>query len=594
MATALRPQAAQVVNHPSGRPWLLGRWDPETLVVGEAGRVKIALVGQHAVAAEQLGATAGRVTSVAGLDRVASSLAGSFHLLASVDGRVRVQGSVTGLRPVFHARVEGTTVAADRADVLARLIDAPFDERRLAANLLDSSAIYPLAGQPVWRGVSVLMGADYLLLDGEGSGRPVRWWSPPEPALPLAEGAAALREALWAAVDARLTGRDLVSADLGGLDSTALCCLAARRGGPIVAYTADGGDPLGQDVSWARRTVAALGAVEHHVIAGDALPMVYDGLLHTDDVLDEPSAAAVCLTRWLAIARPTAQRGSRLHLTGFGGDELLAGSPAHLHGLFRSHPRIALRNARGFAVQRRWSYREALRQLADRRDYRTWLRDVADNLTAPAPAIDIPSMDWGRPARMPPWATPGAVEAVRELIREAAQNVEPLSDRRGQHVELEAMRATSRMVRQLAQVADRLGFSLAAPYYDDRVVEAGLAVRPQDRVTPWRYKPLIIEAMRGIVPAESLTRQTKDEGSHEVEAGLREHRAGLLELWEDSRLARLGLVDAGALREVLSRPLGPSLQFDTPYQTVASEVWLRALEDKPLPARGDSNATEAA
>jgi len=110
------------------------------------------------------------------------------------------------------------------------------------------------------------------------------------------------------------------------------------------------------------------------------------------------------------------------------------------------------------------------------------------------------------------------------------------------------------------------------------VIEAGLAVRPQERVTPWQYKPLITEAMRGIVPEESLTRHTKDEGSHEVETGLREQRGELLALCEDSRLARLGLIDSDALREVCSRPLPPSLQFNALYQTMACEVWLRTLE----------------
>jgi asparagine synthase (glutamine-hydrolysing) len=90
--------------------------------------------------------------------------------------------------------------------------------------------------------------------------------------------------------------------------------------------------------------------------------------------------------------------------------------------------------------------------------------------------------------------------------------------------------------------------------------------------------------MRGVVPEESLIHQTKDEGSHEVEAGLREHRAELLALCEDSRLARLGLINANALREVCSRPLPPSLQFDALYQTVACEVWLRTLEDATVPS----------
>lgn len=578
IVAALRHRAAQEINYSSMRPWLLGCWAEGSLAVGQAGHVKIAVLGDHAVTASQLTSVANRTTTVADLDLLAASLVGSSHLVASVAGRVRVQGTVTGLRRVFHARVGDTTVAADRADILADVLNAELDEQRLAVHLLDSSALYPLAGEPVWCGVSALATNHYLVLEGSDRQRTVRWWTPPEPVVPMAEGARALREALSAAVEARVRGHDLVSADLGGLDSTSVCCLAARGGAAVVAYTADGRDPMAGDAAWARRTVTALGNVEHHVIPGDRLPLVYHGLQDINDRFDEPCPAAVHLSRWLVIPQLVAARGSRLHLTGFGGDELLAGSPAHLHAMVRNHPKVALHNARGFATQRPWPYRETLRQLLDNRPYRAWLARVGDQLTALPPAPEIPTLDWGAPARLPPWATPNAIEAVRELIRAAACTAEPLAQQRGQHVELEAMRSTSRMVRQLGQVASRLGFALAAPYYDDRVIEAGLAVRPQDRVTPWQYKPLISEAMRGIVPQESLTRQTKDEGSHEVEIGLQEHRGELLALCEDSRLARLGLIHADALHEVCSRPLPSSLQFNALYQTMACEVWLRTLE----------------
>jgi asparagine synthase (glutamine-hydrolysing) len=146
------------------------------------------------------------------------------------------------------------------------------------------------------------------------------------------------------------------------------------------------------------------------------------------------------------------------------------------------------------------------------------------------------------------------------------------------------MRYLSRMSRQLDQAAGRRGIALAAPYYDDRVVEAGLAVRPEDRVTPWRYKPLIVEAMRGVVPAASLARQTKANGSGDLEPGLRRHRAELLALWEDSRLGALGLVDAAAVREACTRPLPPDLQFGVLDQLVACEVWLRSLHPVTVPS----------
>lgn len=585
VATALRGRAMQEVSHPSGRPWILGCWAYDAVTIGEARQAKIAVIGQHAVTPSQLTAVAHEIDTVADLDRLAASLAGSSHRAASVAGRVRLQGTVTCLRRVFHAEIGGITVAADRADVLARLLDAGLDEQRLAVHLLDSPALHPLAGEPVWRGVRALPNDHDLVLDSEGQQSSVKSWTPPKPVVPMTEGAPALREALAAAVDARVRGRDLVSCDLGGLDSTSVCCLAARHRAKVVAYTADSRDPMGDDAAWAHRTVAGLGNIEHHLIPESRLPLVYDGLLDTDDYrFDEPSALAVTGGQWLVIARLAADRGSRLHLTGFGGDELLAGSPAHLHSMLRTHPRLALRHLRGFAAQRPWLYRETVRQLLDRRPYHAWLARVGDELTALPPPQETPSLDWGRPPRLPPWATPDAVEAVRQLIRAAARTAEPLADEHGQHNELEGMRATSRMVRQLSQIASTVGFALAAPYYDDRVIEAGLAVRPQERVTPWRYKPLITEAMRDVVPEESLTRHTKDEGSYEVEAGLREHRAKLLALCDDSRLARLGLINANTLREVCSRPLPPSLQFDALFQTVACEVWLRTLEGATVPS----------
>jgi asparagine synthase (glutamine-hydrolysing) len=584
VGTALRDHATQEISHPSGRPWLLGRWPHETVTTGQAGDTSIAVIGQHAITADQVAHAAGRIRTVADLDGLAASLVGSSHLVASVAGRVRVQGTVTGVRRVFHARIGGATVAADRADILARLLDAGLDEQRLAVHLLEPPILYPLAGQPVWHGVALQPTDHYLMLDGDGRHRSVRWWSPPEPVVPMAEGAPPLREALSAAVAARGRGRELVSCDLGGLDSTAICSLAAHGDAKVVAYTAASPDPLADDVTWAVRTVAGLGNVEHHIIPAEDMPLVYHGLAAADDLLDEPCSATADRDRWLIIARRAAARGSRLHLTGFGGDELLYGSLAHLHALVRTNPRIALGHLRGFAAKYRWPRGQVLRQLSDRSPYHEWLARVADSLTALRPPLETPLLDWGFTPRLPPWATPDAVQAVRELIRAEAPTTEPLARGRGQHRELETMRFVSRITRQCGQMAARMGVTLAAPYYDDRVIEAGLAVRPQERITPWRYKPLILEAMRGIVPDESLTRQTKANGTGDEEPGLRRHRAEVLALWEDSRLGRLGLIDADALRETCTRPLPPHLQLSALHETVACEVWLRSLEPSIVPS----------
>jgi asparagine synthase (glutamine-hydrolysing) len=581
--SALRAQSAQELRHPSGRPWILGAWSEDVVTVGQAGQTKIAVIGQHAITPAELAEAALRSRTAGDLDRLAASLVGSSHLVASLPETVRVQGTITGVRRVFHARVGGAMVAADRADVLASLVDAAVDEQRLAVHLLDPPILYPLAGQPVWQNVALVPTDHYLVLKPDRRWRTVKWWTPPEPVVPMAEGAPALRKALSAAVEARVRRRELVSCDLGGVDSTAVCSLAAHGRAQVFAYTAASPDPLADDVLWAARTVSALGSVEHHVIPASEMPLVYHGVLDADERLDEPCAATVDRDRWLTIARRAAERGSRLHLTGFGGDELLYGSLAHLHSLVRTSPAVAVRHLRGFAAKYRWPRGEMVRQLRDSRPYRAWLRAVAEDLTAPPRPLEDPLLDWGFQPRLPPWVTRDAVDAVRELICAEARSTEPFAPTRGQHRELETMRFVSRVARHFGQVANRFGVALATPYYDDRVIEAGLAVRPQDRITPSQYKPLITEAMRGIVPAESLARSTKANGTCDEEPGQRRHRAELLALCDESRLARRGLIDADALREACSRPLPPYLQISVLHQSVACEVWLRTLEPAVVP-----------
>jgi asparagine synthase (glutamine-hydrolysing) len=583
LGSSLRERTTREIRHASGRPWLIGAWRDDTVTVGRAGHAVIALVGQHTVTADELTSTADRVRTMSDLDKLAGSLVGSFHLVASVAGQVRLQGSLTGTRPVFHLTVGGLTVAADRADVLASMVDAGIDESRLAVHLMEPPILYPLTGQPVWRGVRVLPTTHYLTLDRAGRHRSVQWWTPPEPVVPLAEAAPMLRTALMDAVAARTRGRTLVTCDLGGLDSTAITSIAATGTAKVVAFTAASADPLADDVEWAIRTVAQLGNVEHHVIPADEMPLVYHGLQTLDGPLDEPFAGAVDRDRWLTLVRRAAAHGSTMHLTGFGGDELLYGSVAHLHGVLRNRPRIALRHLRGFAAKYRWSRGEMLRQLIDSRPYDVWLAATAGTLTDTRPPIDEPLLGWGFTPRLPPWTSPDAVQAVRDLIREQAPGTEPLAVRRGHHRELETMRFVSRLARQLNHMAAPLGVSLATPYHDDRVIEVGLAVRPEERVTPWRYKPLIIDAMQGIVPDPSLTRQTKANGTGDEEPGLRRHRGELLALWEDSRLARLGLIDADLVREMCTRPMPADLQLGVLYQSVACEVWLRSLERTTVP-----------
>ncbi|UNO38687.1 hypothetical protein [Streptomyces sp. MST-110588] len=144
-----------MLTHRSGRPWVAGRLADGRIRCAEHGDTRLAVIGQCAATPAELASAAARITDVAQLDALGTAWAGSFHLIASVGGRLRVQGSASGLRRVFHGLFGGVVIAADRADVLASLLDAPLDRSALALRLL-GDVPHPLGDRPLWKNVTAV------------------------------------------------------------------------------------------------------------------------------------------------------------------------------------------------------------------------------------------------------------------------------------------------------------------------------------------------------------------------------------------------------------------------------------------------------
>ncbi|WP_369244257.1 lasso peptide isopeptide bond-forming cyclase [Streptomyces sp. R41] len=578
VARSFARPGSRTLAHASGRPWLVGHWHDDEVLTASAGGASVAVVGCCPIDADELRRRAARLRDLAELDALARSLPGSFHLVGALDGQIRVQGTASGLRLVFHAEIGGVRVAATRADTLAAVLGLDPAVEELAVRLL-WPAPYPLFETSMWRAVTAVPPQDAVVVAADGrTVRHTRWWIPPEPVRPLADAAPLIREALEEAVDARTRQGGVVSCDLsGGLDSTSVCFLADRSPARVVASTWPGRDPADTDLYWAERAIGHLPDVEHVVWDADASPLVYEDLLGIDDLLDEPTIGVMDRSRVLHHLPGLAARGSRLHLTGIGGDHVAWCSEAYYHRLLRTRPLFALRQLRGFRALWHWPLGGTVRAVADSRPYGKWLADAARHLRGPLPASVATGLGWGMAPRLFDWVTPEAERMARQALLRAAATTSPLHPDRGLHTDLEQIRACTRVIRQWDRMAARAGLPMASPFLDDRVIEACLAVRPSERVTPWRYKPVLSAAMRGIVPEDCLRRANKATAAMDASNGLREHRADLVALWEDSRLEELGLVDGAELRRLARRPASPGLSDAILYSTIAAEVWLRGL-----------------
>ncbi|MER7580186.1 asparagine synthase-related protein [Kitasatospora sp. NPDC097691] len=589
LAEHRRGFGAMRVDHPSGRPWLVGHWNEADLTLTTAGPRRLAVFGRTVFDTGQAERLLDRARSPQELDRLAGRIPGGVHLIASFDGRVRAQGSVSGSRQVFHADVGGLTFASDSPAPLAALAGAEVDEVSLALRLLSPLAPWPLSQRCVWTGVDALASGHWLDLTTDGRARQVRWWQPPAADRTAGEAALAVREALTEAVEVRAVGHGTVSADLsGGLDSTALCFLAHQVGAELNTYHVTPWDPANEDSRWARRAAEEMSGAAHRILPAERPANWFDAAPADDgpgaggpgagrlDTGEGPPLWGAGSAHLVDLTGVVAAEGSRMHLMGVGGDELFGAMPAYLWSLMRSRPLQGIPVVHRYRLLNRWRLADTVRGLADRTPFARYIALAARELTAPTPRQPALSLGWTGGARMPPWATDRAVQLVRGALFDAAASaVAPLDPDRVRHQVLEFCLYEGALIRQTRHACAAFGVEWDAPMLDDRVLEASLSARVADRVRPGRYKPLLVDAMRGSVPDDILDRSDKGEFSAELFEGLRRNRAAFLAMCERLRLAELGLVNPAVLRTALISP-SPESRHLTPFQsTVACENWLR-------------------
>lgn len=578
IARRLLPWGQVLAEHASERPMIVGncRDRPILYKVGRAARVVIlghALIDEDAVLEYAMS-----IDSAARWRVVLDAIDGCFHSVVNVNGDIYVNGSIYGSRSLYRSRVDGIDIAADTVHALQHLVGGGLDVGALAAHLLEPIP-HHLAQRPLLDGIEPMSPGSGLIITPRGTSRSVRDRTDTTLVRDLDEGAHEVRSRLVGAVSARTAAGGTVTSELsGGYDSTSISFIAARGPAKIKLLTARGRDSANEDLGWALRAAEHLPEVEHTILPDSELPFTYAGLEDGPTWLNEPSPLIVGRSRVGALARLASNFGPSVHLTGHGGDHIFSGLPTRYRDLLWHRPFTAWRGLRGFGALGGWRLRDLLYDAVEPTGFHSWWKKNSRPVVG-VPEKRKPMLGWAILPSVPVWATETARKAISEGIFWMASATEPLAAERGCHVELETVIEGARTVAVLNRMSLAAGGPpLAAPYFDDRVISASLSVAVQHRVSAWTYKPLLRASVRGIVPDVVLQRQTKDDGSHDVEIGLRKHRDELVALWEGSRLGDIGLIDSKKLKQLCANPSSFELEEGTMYTTIACELWLRDLE----------------
>ncbi|MFJ4768862.1 albusnodin/ikarugamycin family macrolactam cyclase [Streptomyces uncialis] len=504
---------------------------------------RLAVFGPCAVVDAELN----RLVESAGLDDLdaaATAWPGAYALiLDDGKGTLTLWADPAGACPLYTAQVNGTAMWASSSMALASLLGGRPDIAWLAAHLMSPTAWVP--GRSAWAGVEQVPPGCSWTTTTEGDSAIAPYWR--SRAFTRSEAVDRLREDIAGGVRLRVDGRPASSDLSGGLDSSSLTAHAAQRGTVTgITYHPTGRD-TGGDADHARTVAGAFPSIRHRF-----MPLGREHLPFTDlDALvltDEPAPSTITIAQLFSQFVMLESEGVSVHLTGDGGDTLFMPPPVHLADLARSG-----------------------RVLRLARDAQAWARL---HRASPWPAL---AAAWATPGRLSgaplpkPWLSTRTVDMAEAVT---APHILPVRGHADRYLLAEA-RYVGRTAATETQLAAAFGIEMHNPYTDARLVETVLAAPSMDRWSAHRYKPLLADAVKGLLPEEVVQRGAKGLFTVDHHHGLRANEARVLDL-ADGHLGDLGLVRPAVLRSLLRRAmLGVDIPWGLIEPVLGAELWLR-------------------
>lgn len=504
-----------------------------------------------------------------------SHVLGDFAL-ALWDGRERrlvLARDPFGVRPLFYARQgEGllwaSTLRALRATGLA---SGDIEEEWIAGYF--SRSIDP-ATTP-WQSVRAVPPGCSVVV-GEGSLRTERWWRVEEVRQVLlgsdTEYEERYRELFLNAVRRRLRSAGPVTAELsGGLDSSSIVCAADHL---LRVGAAEAPDLL--TVSWVyerstssderrfmRKVEKHTGRRHHHIFESDAPRLAR--LAESAQEIPSPSA---CFRELHHRAfEHMAENGSRLLLSGIGGDHLLISEvdvPFQLADLLRAGHLRALPAALLY-----WRAEQS----------KPYLQLLWEGALCPllprAARLRLSS----RQISFPSWLDRGFLRR-RDLTARSIAALDPAGDfPPSKREQVGAVRSAIGAISWMYDVWDS-PVQRTFSFLDRDLVDFCLGVPIDQLVRPGETRSLHRRALAGLLPPRIARRMDKQGPDEAVLRAIAERWGEIQPLLDEPRMASRGWVDPVAFRKVVQEARFGKAGNHLPalLPSLALEVWLRAVE----------------
>lgn len=485
--------------------------------------------------------------------------------------RLYLAADALGLRPLYvHLNSERAVWASQaRALVSACGLPMEIDFGYLGAFLANNIP----SGSP-FKGIEVVPGGHVLIVDHETATLKQYWNFDQNHEINYLDDSEYedhFRELFSEAVSCRMRNVGPVFAELsGGVDSSSIVCLADRllresfgetKELNTISYVFDRSS-ASDERAYIQEIERFINCQSHHLpdeeyaILGKHPPTNYRP--------DFPTNQISYLARYDRVSEIMETAGARVLLSGIGGDQAFLaeapGVPLELADLWlEGKPRELLRSAHGWSRVLKTPFVKIL-----------------------FTGALLPLLYSGRETRsvslpIGEWFTPEFIEESQ--VRD--HGLGPVDDL-GFYLPSRATQySTFKRTMRLFATSKALShghFEMRYPYLDRRLLEFALAIPLQQKLRPNESRSVVRRALRDQMPSSVLQRRTKAGPTEAFQRALLRERDWLDDLFSNSILADLDVIDSGGFLKVLHEARhGISKNPAHMGCTIAIELWLQTL-----------------
>jgi asparagine synthase (glutamine-hydrolysing) len=503
----------------------------------------------------------------------------AFAVWDRAAGRLLLARDPLGIKPLYLAWTRDELLfASEIKALLAGGVRPELDEQVLPQFLANR---FVAGGATFFRGVTQLLPGRTLSVEASGgAARLRRYWSMPAPArssLSLRQAAEGVREHLHDAVSRHLMSDVPLGLFLsGGIDSSALLGHMARlMPDPVRTYSVGFQEQDANELAYARVAATAAGARHRELVVTpeqffEALP----GLVwHEDEPIAFPSSVPLYFVSRMA------SEDVKVVLTGEGADELFLGYNRYRVALWNARLGRAYRRLTGAGPRR--AVAGLLRRLPSHlrhRAERTFLAQAEERDAAVFESADVFSPDLQE--RLLGDARRDPHDAALRSYRLASGGTLDRLSRADIDTYLVRLLMKQDRMSMAASIESRV------PYLDQALVEHAAALPERFKLSFWRTKRVLREAVREAVPPAVL-RRPKMGFPVPIGSWLRGPFRPLAEdLLLGPRALERGLFDPKALRRLVEEHrTGVAEHGERLWLLANLEIWQRVFleNDRALP-----------